>query len=176
MPGHLLRRGVGIAIAICCACSTGGERGRAASKSPASAARLDSLLQGADAVYNASTESAVTLWRKALPLADSLGDSASRAIVLTGLAGAAWRNSEYGEAKRLFDESIALKLRLGMRAHLFRSYNGMGLVANDEERYGDAIRWFGKAAEAAREVGDRAGAAKASTNTGLALQDLGDIA
>jgi CHAT domain-containing protein/tetratricopeptide (TPR) repeat protein len=176
MPGRLLCRGVAIGVAVCCACSTGGERGHAASRSPASAARLDSLLKNADAVYDASTDSAVSLWRRALSLADSLGDSASRAIVLTGFAGAAYRNSEYGDAQRLFNESIALKLRLGMRAHLFRSYNGLGLVANDEERYDDALRWFAKAAEAARDVGDLAGAAKASTNTGLALQDLGDFA
>jgi len=176
MAGRLLRAGVGIGIAICCACSTAGERGRATGRSAASAARLDSLLKRADAVYNASTDSAVSLWRMALPLVDSLADSKSRAIVLTRLGGAAWRNSDYSEAKRLFNESLALKLRLGMRAHLFRSYNGLGLVANDEERYEEAIQWFAKATEAAQAVGDSAGEAKASTNTGLALQGLGDFA
>jgi CHAT domain-containing protein/tetratricopeptide (TPR) repeat protein len=167
-----LRCVVWIALAACCACAPNEGRGRP----PASAARLDSLMKGADAVYVSSTDSAAALWERALPLADSIGDSASRARILTGLGGVAWRRSEYREAQRLLDESIALKLRLGMRKDLFRSYNALGLVALDEERLADAIRLFAQAAEAARAADDAAGAAKASTNTGLALQNLGDFA
>ncbi len=156
------------------ACSRSPSDARA--KSSTASARLDSLTAGADAIYLASLDSAATLWRRALPLADTLRDSASRARILTGLGLVAFRHSEYRDAQRLLDESIALKLRLGMRKDLFRSYNAQGLVALDEERLEDAHRLFDKAAEAARAVGDSSGAAKASTNTGLVLQDMGDYA
>jgi CHAT domain-containing protein len=174
-PRRLAQGCVAIALAACCACSAGDTHGGAGAPSAAEP-RLDSLLRAADAIYLGSTDSAVALWRRALPLADSLGDSVSRAKILTGLGGAAYRNSDYREAKRLLDESIALKLRFGMRRDLFRSYNTLGLVAHEQERYEEAIPLFIKAIEVARAVGDSAGAAKASTNTGLSLQDLGDFA
>jgi CHAT domain-containing protein/tetratricopeptide (TPR) repeat protein len=172
MPARPLRGVVWIALAACCTRSPDNARDR----SPASAARLDTLMGRADDVYVASPDSAGVLWRRALPLADSIGDSVSRAMILTGLGLVARQRSAYREAQRLLDESIALKVRFRMRKDLVRSYNALGLVAWDEERRGDAIRLFEKTTEVAREVGDLDGAAKASTNTGLVLQELGDFA
>ena len=103
IPVQLWRGGVWVALAASCACSRGDVRGRAIAVSPDVAARLDSLMKTANAVYLGSTDSAATLWVRALPLADSIGDSLSRATILTSLGGAAWRNSDYSEAKRLLE-------------------------------------------------------------------------
>jgi CHAT domain-containing protein len=176
MHARLAWSAVGLALATCVACSTRGEHRRASDASSASAARLDSLLKTADAVYLGASDSAGTLWRKALPIADSLGDAASRARILTGLGRVAWLNSEYADAKRYFNESIALNLRLGRRKELVPAYQGLGLVALDEERLGDALQLFKQTGEIARSVGDSDALAKSFTNTGLALKDLGDFA
>ena len=175
MRASVARRVIGLTLLAACNSSDSGRRVPAVTVAGAGA-RLDSLLKQADAVYLGSTDRAAVLWRQALPLAESLGDSVSRARILTGLGGAAWRRSEYDDARRLFEESLVLKRRLGMKRDLYRSINGLGLVALDQEQLADAMRYFAEAAEAAQDVGDRSGVAKSSTNTGLVLQDLGDYA
>src|SRR5690348_4826034 len=98
MRSRLPCRAIGVFLATCCACSTRGERARASNASPASAARLDSLLKAADALYFEASDSAGKLWRIALPVTDSLGDVAGRVRILIGLGRVAWQNSEYDDA------------------------------------------------------------------------------
>jgi CHAT domain-containing protein/tetratricopeptide (TPR) repeat protein len=80
------------------------------------------------------------------------------------------------EARRLGEQALDLKLRIGLRTELSRSYNFLGLVAWDEERLADASALFERATEAARAVGDSAGIAKAAINAGLVLDGLGSFA
>ena len=176
MRSRLLCGAIGVVLPACCACSTHGERARASNASPAAAAHLDSLLRAADALYLSASDSAGKLWQIALPLTDSLRDTSNRVRILIGLGRVAWQNSEYDDAKRQFNESIALGLRLGMRKELVPAYQGLGLVALDEERLDDALQLFARTGQLARSVGDLDALAKSFTNTGLALKELGDFA
>jgi len=136
---------------------------------------VDSLLRLADAVLRQSPESARVIYAKALTGAHSAGDSTAIAKARTVLGQAARPLGDMREARRLGEEALALKLRLGLSRELSRSYNALGLVARDEERFVDAVALFTRASESARAVDDTAGLAKATINTGLVLDNLGSF-
>ena len=60
------------------------------------------------------------------------------AKLLTSLGLAARREGAYDEARDLLERSLALKQRLGMRNELFRSFNALGILAENEGRLTDA--------------------------------------
>jgi CHAT domain-containing protein len=143
--------------------------------SAAAGSPADSLIRAGYAVYDQSADSARVLWQAALRAAKSTDDSSGIARALTGLAQAARKLGDLTAARQLGEEALALKLRFGAKTELFRSYNALGLLAWDEERLSDASALFTKAGDAAREVGDSAGLAKAALNMGLVLDDRGDF-
>ena len=134
--------------------------------------RTDSLLRAGDAVYRKSPDSARKIWTLALDGARASRDSASIARALTGLGQSARQLGDFPASRRLGEEALALKLRLGMSAELFRSYNALGLLAWYEERLGDATRLFTQAADAARAQGDSVSLVKAMSNSGLVAMEL----
>ncbi len=136
---------------------------------------VDSLLRHADSVYLRAPDSSTALFQIALDRASASRDSAGIARSLTGLGQAARHAGDFRASRDLSERALALKLRLGMRADLFRSYNALGLLARDEERLSDASAILPKAAEAARTINDSVGLAKVQVNTGLVLSDLGDF-
>jgi CHAT domain-containing protein len=164
-------------LLVCVAACESPPQGRASTnvRRDSTSAAIADLLTRADSIYQESHDSAAVLWRGALRLADSTRDSISMARALTGLGQAARFGLDLKEARALGERALALKLRLGMRADLSRSYNSLGLVAWDEGRLRDALALYGQAIDAAAAVGDSGGITKAVINTGLAQQDLGDL-
>jgi CHAT domain-containing protein/tetratricopeptide (TPR) repeat protein len=136
---------------------------------------VDSLLRHADSVYLRAPDSSTALFQIALDRAGASGDSSGVARSLTGLGQAARQAGEFRASRELSERALALKLRLGMRADLFRSYNALGLLAWAEGRLSDASAMFVKAAESARAINDSVALAKVQVNSGLVLNDLGDF-
>lgn len=136
---------------------------------------VDSLLRHADSVYLRAPDSSTALFQAALDRAGAANDSAGIARSLTGLGQAARQAGDFRTSRELSERALALKLRLGMRADLFRSYNTLGLLALDEGRLSDASAILPKAGESARAINDSAALAKVQVNTGLVLTDLGDF-
>ena len=158
MPSVALARWASVAIVIvgCVACESQVSRtarDRAPDNVGAPAASATSvLLERADSMYRPSPDSAASLWRAALRLADSTGDSVSMARALTGLGQAARFRLAFKDARDFGERALALKLRLGMRSELFRSYNALGLLAWDEGRLTDALSLYHRASDAAAAV------------------------
>ena len=134
---------------------------------------LDSLHAHGESLYSdGEIDSARVVFGRELALARSRGDSLGAARALTWLSQAAWRLGDYGATKRLGEEALAIKLRLG-GGDLFRSYNVLGLLAWNEARPLDAVELFEKATAAAEATGDSANLAKVWNNRGLVSTSLG---
>ncbi len=138
---------------------------------PRSATPVDSLLRLGDSIYRQSADGAQRLWTAALTAARASHDSAGEARALTGLGQAARQLGDLSKSRRLGEQALALKERLGMKQELFRSYNALGLLAWEEERLGDATVLLRQAIDAATLNGDTAALAKAIMNSGLVAQD-----
>lgn len=137
-----------------------------------SVSALDSLHARGESLYaEGLIDSAQAAFGRELALARSTGDSIGIARALTWLAQAAWRFGDYEETRRLGEEGLAIKLRVG--GDLFRSYNILGLLAWNEARPLDAIELFDKASGAAEAAGDSASLAKVWNNMGLVATSLG---
>src|SRR5262249_3210579 len=131
---------------------------------------IDSLLNLGDSIYRQSADSAQRLWTAALAMARTSHDSAGEARALTGLGQTARTLGDLAKSRRLGEQGLALKQRLGMKEDLFRSYNALGLLAWDEERLDDASVLFDKAIDAATANQD---STKATMNSALVAQDRG---
>ena len=146
-------------------------------RAPPEAVGLDSLVSRGDSAYAAAEFStARALWRSALPLATSTGDSAREARILTSLGLAAWKLGDYSEARSIGEQALALKLSAGLEADLFRSYNALGLLASDEGRLDDALALYQSAADAARATGDVISLGKSANNVALVQVARGQFA
>lgn len=159
-------------LAACCACAREPPPVRAAD----SGASLDSLIAAAEAVYfNGEYDSASTLFRQIRERAQRETAVAAEARALTWLGLAAWRLGEYRTARQLGEEALALKLTHRLTDQLWRSYNALGLLAWNENRFSDATNLFDAAITMAGEAGDRRGAASAALNLALVHTELGNF-
>ena len=177
MARHLARcaRAAGLVLACSLACESGPRRDARSVGQDTVAAKISNLLARADSIYIESSDSAASLWQAARGLAESAHDSVSMARALTGLGQAARLRLDLEQARRLGEAALAIKLKLGLRDELFRSYNSLGLVAWKDGRLRDALELFRHAQTAAAAVGDSSGIGKAIINTGLVQSDLGDL-
>jgi len=177
MTRRLVRRArAGLLVLTCgLACESGPRRDTHTVRQDTTAARISDLLARADGIFRESSDSAASLWQAARKLADSAHDSVSLARALTGLGQAARLRLDLQQARALGDEALAIKLKLGLRDDLFRSYNSLGLVAWYDGRLRDGLELFRQAQTAAAAMGDTAGIAKATINTALVQIDLGDL-
>jgi CHAT domain-containing protein/tetratricopeptide (TPR) repeat protein len=100
-------------------------------------------------------------------------DSALQARALTWIGLVAFRQGDYATAHTIGERALALKLRRRFDTDLFRSYNALGLLAWQEGRFHEAIRLFGRAADAARTTHDSAAHATALGNLGSVQMDVG---
>ena len=176
MTGQLVRRVLAVVLVLFgLACEPGPRREAATTGQDTVAAKIADLLAGGDAIYGESSDSAASLWQAARRLAESTHDSVSMARALTGLGQAARLRLDLGQARTFGEEALAIKVKLGLRNDLSRSYNSLGLIAWDDGRLRDGVELFRQAQVAAAAVGDSSGIAKAIINTGLLQIDLGDL-
>ena len=138
---------------------------------------LESLVAEGESAYGRSQfDSAQTIWRSALLETERPADSAGQARILTLLGLAAWRTGAYSEARKLGEQALAIKLRIGLTGELFRSYNALGLLAWNEGRLRDATDLFEQAIAIARSTNDASSLAKAANNIALVYTELGNFA
>jgi CHAT domain-containing protein len=134
----------------------------------------DSLIRLGDSTYRQDSDSARRLWERGLAEATAQRDSISVARALTGIGMAARISGDWAESRRIGEQALAIKQRLGMGARdLFRSHNALGLLAWNAERLGDATELFGRALDNARALNDSIAIAMVTINTGLVAKDLG---
>lgn len=162
---------LGAIAAVAAACAVH-DAARSPRGSVTARTNVDSLLMLGDSVYRRSAESAQKIWTVALSAARTARDSAREARALTGLGQSARQLGDPAAARRLGEQALALKLRLGMKAELFRSYNALGLLAWRQERLDDATSLFTKAMDAATATGDSSAMAKATMNLGLVAKEF----
>ena len=98
----------------------------------------------------------------------------ARADALNGAGILAWMQGEYGEARVLLEESLAIRREIGDRLGIAHSLSNLGLVANEEGDYGGARVLYEESLAIRREIGDRLGIAHSLSNLGLVAKDLGD--
>ncbi len=166
-------------IVDCAEKSDGGpaaDRNLRAKAELAAAGSIDSLLSEGESAYQRSEyDTALTILQRGRQAAEAKNDFARASRALTWLGLTAYRQGRYAAARSLGEQALAIKIRLGLRKELFRSYNALGLLAHGEGRLSESVSLFTTAANAARAVGDSAGVAKAIGNLGLAHSDLGDF-
>jgi len=137
---------------------------------------IDSVIHLGDAAYAEDAyEKARALWRHALAQARDAKDTLREAQVLTSLGLAAWHLGALNESRSLGEEALSIKLRLGSKSELFRSYNALGLLANDQGRLEDALQLYNHAIASA-DANDSASIAKVANNRGLVQFAMGDYA
>jgi CHAT domain-containing protein len=177
MTCHLARRARAGGLVLTCAlaCESGPRRDARTVRQDTVAARISTLLAQADSIYIESSDSAASLWQAARGLAESTHDSVSMARALTGLGQAARLRLDLEQARALGEAALAIKLKLGLRNELSRSYNTLGLVAWKDGRLRDALELLRQAQTTAAAVADSSGIGKATINTGLVQIDLGEL-
>src|SRR5207342_405789 len=111
-------------------------------------------------------DSARTTYERAA--AAARGDSTVVARALTSLGLIAWRQGRFDDAKSIGERALALKQRIGLKAELARSFNALGMLANDRGELDEAVRRLSEARSAAEAAHDSLAAAKARGNLGLA--------
>lgn len=137
---------------------------------------FDSAIGAAEARYwEGRYDSARVIWHGALERSRRLGNARVEARVLTWLGLTAFRTGEFAEARRLGEQALALKQRMG-GPELSRSYNALGLLALDEGRLSEAADLFERVLRSAPGEGDEETALKAAVNLGLVYSDLGEFA
>lgn len=137
---------------------------------------LDSLLAVSRAVYQEGEfEQARALYGELRERARADANVRIEARALTSMGLASYNLGDYELSRTLGEEALALKLRADLTDAYARSYNALGLLAWQENRYSDARLLFGRTRESASAVGDDLGAAAAAGNLALVQIDLGQF-
>jgi predicted ATPase/class 3 adenylate cyclase len=84
---------------------------------------------------------------------------AAWAAALHGAGNLAWEQGDYGRARALVEESLALVREMGNRQGVAASLNDLGVVAYEQGEYGRAAALHEESLALFREVGDRWGIA-----------------
>ena len=81
---------------------------------------------------------------------------------------------DYGQARRLYEESLRIKEELGNRAGVATTLHQLGNLAYLQGDYGQARQFYERAAETFRELGARREQAAVLHQLGMLAQDTGD--
>jgi predicted ATPase/DNA-binding CsgD family transcriptional regulator len=105
-----------------------------------------------------------------------MGDGVLRATALARAGRLAWRQRDYREARRLLQESLAIKRDLGDDVGVARRLRGLALVSMSEGDTDAAIRLCGESIDRFRAHEDLEGLVVALLFLGLARYVAGDVA
>ncbi len=98
----------------------------------------------------------------------------ARAGALNGAGELARMQGDYGGARGLQEESLAIRRELGNKGGIAASLNNLGLVASDQGDYGGARVLHQESLAIARELADKSGIAASLNNLGLVAAEQGD--
>ena len=124
--------------------------------------RMEELLRIYDPVRDASEDP------------EARGKLDVRARLCHGAGVLAFEQGDYMRAQQLYEESAALRRRIGDRTGLFASLNNMGNVALFRNDYSRAASLYAESLSTARELEDRWGTAMALGNMGWVGLSQGD--
>jgi tetratricopeptide (TPR) repeat protein len=96
-------------------------------------------------------------------------DEELTALTLHELGNIAYLQGDYAEARRLYQQSLEIKERLGNQGGKAGSLHQLGMIAQDQGDYAEARRLYQQSLETFERLGDQSG--KATT-----LHELGNIA
>jgi CHAT domain-containing protein/tetratricopeptide (TPR) repeat protein len=133
------------------------------------------LAAGDSAYFRADYDSALAIYDRASRDAGARNDSTTIARALTNIGLVAWHQGRFADAESIGTQALALKQRLKLREDLPKSFNALGLLAQNRGDLEQALHHFLAAREAAELVHDSGYVAKARGNLGLVYQDLGDF-
>jgi tetratricopeptide (TPR) repeat protein len=114
-------------------------------------------------------------YRRALELAERLGDRQLRARIEHAIADARFRAGDYEEARRLYEGAVPVFLAAGDQISLGRAYNGLGAVQFVSGRPDEALATMRKGLLLAGQCRDLEGEQNALRNLHLALKMLGRL-
>ncbi|MBI3097936.1 MAG: tetratricopeptide repeat protein [Planctomycetes bacterium] len=98
------------------------------------------------------------------------------ALGLNSMGNVHYVRGEYGEARRRYEESLAIRRELGDRHGIAGSLNSMGNVHYARGEYGEARSRYEESLAIQREIGDRHGIAGSLNNIGAVHQARGEHA
>lgn len=114
------------------------------------------------------------VFRKALELAESVGDSQTQAQHQVVLGKLMRQQGSYTEALMWLERARAVYETLGDQQGLSEAVGGMGAVYWCQLDYPRALACFEQKLHIAKEVGDRQGASQAVGSMGVVYTELGD--
>jgi CHAT domain-containing protein len=137
---------------------------------------FDSLFDIAQRIYyDGEYDSARVLLSALRDRAREEGNVVAEARALTWIGYAFWVPGDYGAARRVGEEALALKLAHKLEDQYYRSYNALGLLAWNENRLSESVELFEQAVAYAEHIGEHQ-AATARGNLALAQTELGEFA
>lgn len=97
----------------------------------------------------------------------------TRAKALLGAGVLAYSQGDYAEARRLYEESLALRRELGDKQNIAASLNNLAVLAYEQGDYAEARTLHEESLALRRELGDKQSIAASLNNLGLVahLQD-----
>jgi CHAT domain-containing protein len=153
------------------ACTRGSERAPEARRTS-----VDSLLAAGESLFvHEKYDSARVVYRAALDRARAARDRDRETRALTAIAFAAYSLTDFEDARKNAEQSLALTRNGPPTQTLAKTYNVLGLVAWNEDRLVEAGRLLEQAIQLARTTNDSDVLARASGNLGLVAMNLGDL-
>jgi len=129
---------------------------------------------GIMAGYRDSLPEAVALLEEGTTIATAVGDGLTESGGLMDLGFAHLLMGNLGRAREAFEASHAISAKLGNPLLLAYATSKLGLLADAEERFGDALRLHMEANELFASVGDPGGTGYALSRASLSAYGLGD--
>jgi tetratricopeptide (TPR) repeat protein len=137
--------------------------------------RIDALLaQGRVEIEAADPSKGLDYLSSALNLAIQFNQDEQRADILQAMGVAYQSLNRAGEALRSFEDSLAIKRRLGLKSGIAESLSAIAQVQIDLGKPELALRGYTEALKLQREVGDKAGVAGDLNDLGNLYNDRGE--
>ena len=118
---------------------------------------------------------ALAAYQQGKELATSLGDKQVAALIGERIGWALYTQGELAGARKMFEESLAVRKETGNRRGIASSLNGLSNVLLNEGDLEAAKRGFEESLWIWREIGNKSGTIAALGNLGLVLQEKGEL-
>jgi len=152
---------------------------RGAQKADAIGARLvlarARLAEGRAIMELGEPAKAIPLLEQARDIFAATGNRFSQARVLQNLGLANYYQSRFDEAKKTYEEALAIQQELGNRANQAKLWNGIGMILERQNDLEGAKRAFQQTLEICRALNDTAMVGTAIGNIGDVEADQGDF-
>jgi DNA-binding CsgD family transcriptional regulator/Tfp pilus assembly protein PilF len=113
-------------------------------------------------------------WLERVLQSGALAETRDRAVTLGRTGVIAGDQGDYDEARRYFEESLAIGNRLADPGIAARALRGLGILASNQSDFGVATTLFTEALARFREIEDQPGIARSLNDLGLVAERQGD--